>query len=291
MLHIKDTRKGEVISVIEREQNYLIGLKDNLVMLSDVKNEIKDEMIRTVNQNAVLKSVYMQVKKGLNTQTDLIRIIGFGIENIELWMGRLKNLVDKSSTQVYDEHTVTFKERGILDAISAINFFNRYTTMVIDVLTTMAYDGTEINKQLTKVDYSFFTDTANYYATLLIRFNQPAKTLSEMIDQLSDEVVDELSEEIVKGVDGIGAVSIKEGLSPHQLNPAHWYLMWVMKRDVRAIKTAQARIDLMAMKIARLNNKGSGLEDPSLDKQIEVYTDQIIKDNAYVRQIREKYNG
>ncbi|UOX39608.1 putative virion structural protein [Aeromonas phage ZPAH34] len=291
MLHIKDTRKGEVINVIEREQNYLVGLKDNLVMLSGVSDKVKDEMMALINQNAILKSINGQVKKGLNSQTDLIRIIGFGIENIELWMGRLKDLVNKSSTQVYDEHTVTFKERGILDAISAINFFNRYTTMIIDVLTTYGYDKTDVSKQLTKVDYSFFTDTANYYATLLIRFNQPAKALSEMIEQLSDEVVDNLSEEIVKGVDGIGAVSIKEGLSPHQLNPVHWYLLWVMKRDVRAIKTAQARIDLLAMKIARLNNKSSGLEDPTLDHQIEIYTDQIIKDNAYIRQIREKYNG
>lgn len=291
MIHIKDTKKAEVILVLDREQNFLTGLKDNLVILNGVQGDAHADIAQFIRQNATLKSIDTQIKKGLNIQSDLLKVVYYAIENVELWLGRLREQISKSSTQTYDANTVTFKERGILDAISAVNFFNRYTTMLVDVLTTHAYDKTDLAKMVSKVDLEFFNNTSAYYASLVIRFNHPVKELSKIIDQLSDEVADELSEDILKGAEGEGAVSIRRGLSPHQINPVHWYLVWAMKKDVQAIKNGQAQIDLLAMKIARLNNKASGVEDPTLDHQIEVYSDEIVKIKARIRSTLEKYNG
>jgi hypothetical protein len=64
-----------------------------------------------------------------------------------------------------------------------------------------------------------------------------------------------------------------------------------MRRDVDTIRNGENQIKVLAMKIARLNNKAAGTEDPNLDHAINTYSDEIVKIKARNRSIVEKYNG
>ena len=291
MILIKNYSKSDLLLTIDRELNHAVGFKDSMKLFKEILGGYS-ALGTYVDHNAVLKGIQSKVKSKIGSNFDLLSAIEMGVNNVASVLPELRKQVSTSSTKTYDGETITFKERGILDTISAINFFNRYTNMVLDILLTQGWDEkADIKSLLNKVDFAFFNDTANYYSTLLTRFSEGWKVVLEAIDNLSDEQVDDLSEGIIAEAEGKEAVSVRQGLAPHELNPVFWFRLWKMRRDVSTIQVSQEQIELMAMKIARLNNKRSGTEDPALDRQIETYENEILKKRAKIEAIMGKYNG
>jgi hypothetical protein len=290
MIIISDTPKVDVIVAIDKEGNYLQGMLDTIQLLRDNPDNIKAAEAY-VQRNAVLKGIENDLKKGIDGRTDLISGIEYAIRQLVLWVPKLKERVVKGKTTTFDVETISFKEKGVLDSVSAINFFNRYCGMVLDILVTQATKEVNMTTFLTKVDIGFFNNTAKYFSNLIIRFSQPIKSLETMIDNLSDEVYDSQSEEIIRAQIGDDGVSVQRNLAPHELNPLYWYKRRVMKKDIKSIIDANADIDMLAMKIARLNNRRSGVEDPTLERQIEVYQDEMIRKQGKIIQIEAKYGN
>lgn len=288
MIIINDTPKTDVLVSIDKEIVYLRGLSDTLKLLRDNPDNYS-EAEGYVHRNAVLKGIDHDVKKRINPRSTLLEIMDFSINQLLAWVPKLKDRISRSKTDTYDVETISFKEKGILDSIQAIDFFNRYSGIVLDIVITEANKEVNMNTFLTKVDLGFFNNTAKYYSNLLIKFSQSIKVLETMIDDLTDEPYDTQSEEILSASVGDKAVTVQRNLAPHQLNPLFWWRMRRMKKDIKALVDANADIDMLAMKIARLNNRRSGIEDPTLDRQIEIYQDEIIKKQGKIAQIEARY--
>ncbi|QYN79987.1 hypothetical protein PQD71_gp094 [Kosakonia phage Kc263] len=290
MIIINETPKLEVLVAIDKESAHVKGLLDTIHLLKD-----SPENIAAVNgyiqKNAVLRGIENQLKKGLNPHADLIDSLEYAAKQLDMWLPKLRDRVLKSKTSVYDVETITFREKGILDIVSALNFFNRYATMVLNIVLTQAAKEVNFASFLTKVDITFFNNTPTYFAGLLIRFSQSVKSLEDMVDNLSDETYDATSEEILRNSVGDKAVSALRGLAPHELNPLYWWKRRQMKADIKAIVDTNQDIDMLAMKIARLNNRRDGTNDPDIDRQIEVYQDALIKKQGKIMQIEAKYGN
>lgn len=290
MIIISETPKLDVLVAIDKEASRVKGLIDTIRLLSDSpENAIAVEAY--VQKNAVLKGIEGSLKKGLDSRAQLIPALGYAVSQLDMWLPKLRERIVKSKTSVYDAQTVTFKEKGILDTISALDFFNRYATMVLNIALTQAGKEVNMHSFLTKVDLTFFNDTSKYFSGLLIRFSQSIKSLEEMIDNLSDETYDATSEDIIRGTLGDNAVAPLRGLAPHHLNPVYWYRRQKMKSDVKLISSTNEEIEMLAMKIARLNNRRNGVEDPEIDRQIEMYQDELIKRQGKIMQIEAKYGN
>lgn len=290
MIIISETPKLDVLNAIDKEASHIKGIIDTIQLLKDSPENVL-AVEAYISKNAVLRGIESQLKKGLSSHATLIGSLEYAANQLDLWIPKLRDRVLKSKTSVYDSETITFREKGILDTVSALNFFNRYATMVLNVVLTMAAKEVNMNSFLTKVDINFFNGTPNYFAGLLIRFSQSIKSLEEMIDNLSDEVYDATSEEIIRNTVGDKAVSALRGLAPHELNPLYWYKRQQMKADIKTIMNTNQDIDMLAMKIARLNNRRNGTNDPEIDRQIEIYQDELIKKQGKILQIEAKYGN
>lgn len=288
MIIINDTPKTDVIISIDKQIVYLRGLNDTLSLLRDnADNYAAAETY--IGRNAVLKGIENDVKKHIGARTSLLESMNFSINQLLTWLPKLKDRIVRSKTDTYDVETITFKEKGILDSVMAVDYFNRYSGLVLDIVITEANKEVNMNTFLTKVDMGFFNNTSKYYSNLLVKFSQSVKTLDTMIDDLTDETYDAQAEEIITASAGEKAVSVQRNLAPHQLNPLFWWRMRRMKKDIKTLVDANADIDMLAMKIARLNNRRSGIEDPGLDRQIEIYQDEIIKKQGRISQIEARY--
>lgn len=288
MIIISDTPKTDVLVSIDKELVYLRGLSDTLLLLRDnADNYAAAEAY--IQRNAVLKGIESDVKKQINVRTGLLESMSFAINQLITWVPKLRDRITHSKTTTYDVETITFQEKGILDSISAINYFNKYAGLVLDIVITEASKEVNMNTFLTKVDLAFFNNTPKYFSNLLVKFSQSIKTLETMIDDLTDEPYDAQSEEIIANSAGIKAVSVQRNLAPHELNPLYWWRRQRMKKDIKTIIDANADVDMLAMKIARLNNRRTGVEDPGLERQIEIYQDEIIKKQGKIAQIEARY--
>lgn len=290
MIIISDTPKTDVIVSIDKELVYLRGLSDTIKLLRDGSDNLA-AVESYIQRNAVLKGIEGDVRKHINARSDLIGTMDFAINQLMAWVPKLKDRIVKGKTDTFDVETITFQEKGILDSISAINFFNRYSGVVLDIVITEAGKEVSLNSFLTKLDLAFFNNTPKYYSNLLVKFSQSIKTLDTMIDDLTDEPYDAQSEEILAASVGDKAVSVQRNLAPHQLNPLYWWKRRQMKKDIKTIIDSNADVDMLAMKIARLNNRRSGVEDPGLDRQIEIYQDEIIKKQGKIAQIEARYGN
>lgn len=289
MIIISNTPKTDVLAAIDKEIVYLRGLNDTLSLLADNSENLKAAEAY-VQRNAVLKGIESDIKKGIDSRSTLLSGLRFSIGQLLQWLPRLRERIVKGRTDVFDAETITFQEKGILDSISAVNFFNRYAGLVADIVITQSAKEVNMAQFLTKVDVTFFNNTPKYFSKLVVRFSQSLKSLESMIDDLTDETYDAQSEEIIRASIGDGAVSVQRNLAPHELNPRFWWRMRRMKKDVKRIEDANADIDMLAMKIARLNNRRTGVEDPSLERQIETYQDEIIKRHSRIAQIEARYD-
>ncbi|AEV89544.1 putative virion structural protein [Pseudomonas phage OBP] len=290
MIIINETPKGDVVEAINDELDHVTGLRDTLSLLNDSGKANVDTLEGYVQRNAVLKSIESQLKQSLSPRATLISALENSTEQLALWIPKLSDRINKGSTKVFDRETVTFKEKGILDIVAGINFFNRYATMVLDILLSQANKEERLENYLGKVDFAFFNSTSKYFAHLLVKFSESVKNLEAQIDALSDETYDSASEEIISAQLGASAVSVKN-MAPHELNPLHWYKRRQMKGDVKTLVKSGQDIDMLAMKIARLNNRRNGTDNPDLDRQIETYQDAILKKRANMVRIESKYNG
>lgn len=286
MIIIKETPKADVVVAIDTEINNVNSIKDTLVLINDMSDEAIKNMEAYIQRNAVLKGIESQLKRSLSPRADLLGSIRYAADTLAIWLPKLRELIVKGNTKIYDSETITFKEKGILDSISSVDFWTRYAVTVLDILLT---DEEHLNKYLQKADLTFFTDTAKYFSHLTVRFNGAPIELIKMIEALSEETYDEASASIIEAQLGAGAVSVEKGLVPHHLNPLFWWRWFKMKRDVDTIQTESERIKLLAMKIARLNGRLNGSEDPALERQIEVYQDEIIKKRGKIVEIESRY--
>lgn len=290
MIIISETPKADVIEAIGDELDHVLGLSDTLQLLKDSGSNDVATLEAYVQRNAVLNGIEKQLKTTLSPRADLINTLGNALDQLKLWIPKLQDRVNKSNTKVFDRETLTFREKGILDLVAGVNFFNRYATMVLDILLTQANKEERLDGYLSKVDFRFFNDTAKYFAHLLVKFNASVKELEALVDSLSEETYDSTSESIISAQMGAGAVTVKN-VAPHELNPMHWWRRGQMNRDVRALVKSNQDIEMLAMKIARLNNRRNGTDNPDLDRQIETYQDAILKKRSNVIRIESKYNG
>jgi hypothetical protein len=290
MIIISDTPKSDVIVSIDKELVYLRGLSDTIALLRDNSDNMA-AVEAYVQRNAVLKGIENDVRKQIDSRSNLIGTMDFAIKQLLAWVPKLRDRIVKGKTETFDTETITFQEKGILDSISSVNFFNRYAGLVLDIVLTEATKEVNMNTFLTKVDLAFFNNTSKYFSNLLVKFSQPTKVLETMIDDLTDEPYDAQSEEILRSTVGDKAVSVQRNLAPHQLNPLYWWKRQRMKKDIKTIIDSNADVDMLAMKIARLNNRRTGVEDPALERQIEVYQDEIIKKQGKIAQIEARYGN
>lgn len=291
MIIINETPKLDVIIAIDTEAANVQGLSDSFALLKDSGPEVYALAVAAVQKNAVLKGIENDFRKTLGPSFTLLDTIEDALGQLKLWLPKLRARIEKSPTKVYDKETISFKEKGILDTVSSLNFWNRYATMVLDIVLTQANKEEELRTALTKVDLTFFNDTAKYFSRLTAKFCDSVKNLDTMIDNLSDELYDTMSEEIIASQLGFNSVSVQKNLAPHQVNPLYWWKNRQMKKAINTIRGNNESIDMLAMKIARLNNRRYGDENPDLERQIEVYQDAIIKKRAESMRIEAKYNG
>lgn len=290
MIIINDTPKLLVLTAIDKEISEVQKLTDILQLLYNT-TEGKERAEKYINSNATLKAILNDWRKAVSSQADFFDIISGSLRTLGMWLPKLRMRIEKDKTSVYDKEVLTFKQKGILDSVSSVNFYTRYATMVIDILLTQATEDIPLQQYLTKLDFTFFNNTYKYFANLGIKFGDSVKSLEDMIENLSDEIYDGVSEEIIKAQLGIGGVSVQKNLAPHELNPLFWWKWAKMKRDVNAIINSHDQVDILAMKIARLEHRRNGTDNPELDRQIEVYQNEVIKNKAKIADIERKYNG
>lgn len=284
MIVIKNTQLDVILRNIDVEKTYLNGLKDSIGMIQSASPEVQSEVFNYVRHNAVFNSIAEKAKREISSRFDIFQTMAIAIDNAIALLNDITQRLKSANIKVYDNAVITFRQKGMFDWINAINFFGNYSGKFIDVSLTQPKT---VNNYLTKADFEFINKTANYYNILLKRLSDSQRNLKNSINMLSDELYSEDNENILTSMRGKAATTT--GLAPHLFNPDYWRRYLIMRSDVRTLKSNHEKIDMYAMKLQKLENKRNNTQDPTIDRQIEYWQNEIQILDAEIAEIEAKY--
>lgn len=285
MIVVKNTDLPMVLKNINIEKEFLLGLKDSLALIHQSEPAVKDEIEAYIKNNAVLNGIATKAQREISSRHTLLETLDFGLNNGIALLDYIAQQFSASKVKVFDTATISFRQKGMFDWISSINFFGKYTSKLIDVVLTQPKT---ITHYLNKVDFEFINKTVGYYIIILKRLCSALKDIKRTIDMLSTETFSESEASLIEQIKGRQAVNL--GLAPHNLNPMYWIRYGKMVSDVNTLKSNHEKIDMYAMKLQRLENRRNKTPDPAIDRQIEYWQNQIQILDAQIAQIEERYS-
>lgn len=280
---VKSLKKKDVYDTIALQKGMVNTIKNMLAL--NASNDVGYDQYaqRWALTKGILKDVGRRVTNP--TMTD---VFVDSIKGIEFILSRLEQQA-KGIDDTIDGTTLTIKETNILIILDNIGFWTGYTLDLVEVLSSFALEGKEDERGINKADLTFLNKTWSYYSDLSVQFMAEPDQIVRRLEKLSDVPADQDSVDIVQNAKGRDAVNAMRGFGIHTVLPVYWILDIKKNIDLGRIKANQKRIEIHSMKLEQLMNKRNGSNDPHLDRQIEIYQNDIIKAKAKIEDIVESY--
>jgi hypothetical protein len=279
------------------EKTKLLGLLDTL----KVEANTLDENLRNVQANEVkldelaerwvlTKSMNRQLAQHGYRADDLVEQSRMGITVINTLLPELGKIVNSYKDTLWDGKLLTLKQTNLLNLIEHIGFWLKFTRTMYDVLLTMNNKSVDPTKYLSQHDSKWLNGTQALYKQFTIDLAKGTRALIKQLDEMPDLPVAEgplATYESMEGKDKIDL--LKRGFGVHIVNPLYWFSLGKANLNIARIENMREENMQFGAKIAQAVNLRNQTADPDLDRRIEIYQEQIIRNNHKIEQIEAEY--
>lgn len=283
---IKQFKKDDLLTSVRDEKGIVAGLSDTLALIKSNGFDLETTASRWALTQGILKDIHRQ----LPASVKLMETIEYNVGSIDKLLDGLEDRVKKIKQNIIAAESVTIREANLLSLLDGVEHWSKFTDMLLSTLITMTSNKNNNTNELTKNDLAFLNKTWGYYSFCSIQYFKGAATILADLDKLPDVAANETNVDVIQGSKGVSGVSLAiNGLMPHELNPKYWFDNFMVEVNLRRIKSLHESNKILAFKIEQANNKRNGVNDPNIDRQIEILQDKIIKNKAAEERIRGKY--
>lgn len=257
----------------------------NLTKSNDLDKDLDKALSSWYLTSGIMKTI---TSKQSGTKS-MLEVISYGISTSEIVLDAItKDYVDKYG-KTWDGSDINAKQVNVLNLLEHIKHFIEYSGTVM-LVGIHIHDGDTLpEKYLTKASLNHLKETSGVYAeTAILLLGGSKKLLTDLADT-KELPVDDTDLEILES---FGENKPKVALNKfgvHSLNPFYWVSSVLANVRLRRIENARRKNELYAMRIAQIVNRRNQTNDPSLDHRIEVYQNEIIKNEAYIAATEAKY--
>lgn len=285
--NIKPLPKADLLATLRTEKTFIESIGSTFDGLS--ANNINLDVF--ANNWAVTKSVLTSLHKTQNAKSTLIEIVKFNLDSINKCLDLLVDRINKTDSGVFTKETITIYEANLLNLAENISFWSKFTNIMLDTLVVMVLNDESGGSVINKADLNFVNKTWAYYADINKLFAEGPSQVFKNIDAVLDVQATTDNIDTVVGSKGSSGVNgFTREFAPHHVNPLYWIATVRASYDIYRLNGMEDSNTLMAMKLTQINNKRNGTNDVSLDYQMEVYQNKIIKNKAKQEQIRDRYS-
>lgn len=273
----------------------------SLLNLSVAATDLEANISRILNSDLDLSSVANQwiITKGLGKflrdnglpVNNLSQTLLVGVAAIQALVPDVTKLVKGYNEKIWSGKLITLKQANILNLIEHLSFWIKFTRMIFDVLLTMNNKDIHAEQYLSKYDTRWVNGTDRFYRQLTAELLKGSKSVLARLNEVPDIEMTPTTLDVLESTEGVGKVDLlKQGFGVHLVNPIFWYHLTWSKINIMRIENMRRDNELFAMKINQAINKKSGNgEDPQIERQIEIYQNEIIKNTVAIEQIEKKY--
>jgi len=192
----------------------------------------------------------------------------------------VRKQVDKEFGGAVPKEAIDYKQANFLRYVDSVSFFLRYARSMLLLIATIKAEpeitSDELAKRFTMNEIRFLSETCKHFIYLIGVFYQPLSVTEKVFDAIPNISVDASDPDVVDGMMGLKLDPFKSGFIPLKYNP--WYLSRKRKAElqVKRLREAEASAISTELTLAKLQELvAGGSDDPSLQKQITFYTEQL----------------
>ncbi|QZA71078.1 hypothetical protein AH06_309 [Erwinia phage AH06] len=244
-----------------------------------------DVNVNTDGSNYYVKQLsreFAKVKQveGLRGQNLIIQTF-ITLKQLTLTLEWMRKQVEREYGGRIAREAVDFKQANFLRFIDSIDFYLRYARSMLLVVTTLnANQNEDITKGFTVHEIRFLTDTAVHFVYLTAMFAQPVSVTEKVFDAVPSVVVSDADQQAIEAVLGAKTDVTKSGFIPLGYNLFFLIGRARAERRVKRLRAAEAAAIATELTLSKLLDKqAGGSDDPSIQKQIEHYQNQLNKLN------------
>jgi hypothetical protein len=280
----KDT---EVISAL---LNISVAATDLEGNISRIRNSDLD-LSAVANEWIITKGLGKFLRDNGVRTDDLSQTLLVGVAAIQALVPEVTKLVKGYNEKIWSGKMLTLRQTNILNLIEHLTFWIKFTRMIFDVLLTMNNKDIHADQYLTKYDTRWINGTDRFYRQLTAELLKGSKAVLARLNDVPDIEMTPTTLDVLESTEGADKVDLlKQGFGVHLVNPIFWYHLAWSKINIMRIENMRRDNELFAMKINQaINKKSGGGEDPQLERQIEIYQNEIIKNTVAIEQIEKKY--
>ena len=272
----------------------------SLLNITVAATDLESNLARIRNSGVDLSAVSGQwiITKGLDkflraqglAMDDLPQTISTGLSSIQALIPEVTKLIRGYNEKIWDGKMLTLKQVNILNLIEHLTFWIKYVRMIFDVLLTMNNKDLQPDQYLTKYDTRWINGTELFFRQLTVELLKGSRVMLARLNAMADVEVSQNSLDVLETMEGGAKVDLlKQGFGVHMVNPIFWFHLAWSKINIMRIEQMRRDNELFAMKISQAINKKGGNDDPRLEREIEIYQDEIIKNTLAIEQIEKKY--
>lgn len=283
---VKTFKDSEILSVLLAIEVAATDLSSSLEL---IKNNNLD-LTKQIDSWVLTKGIKKHMDQHGRREDGITDNMLFGITVIKALVPDLMKVVKGYNEKIWDGNMLTVKQANILNLTEYMGFWLRYTRTVFDVLVTMNNEGVDPQKYLASVDYRWLNGTELFFKQFSTDLLQGARHIIGDLNKIPDVEVSKSSLEVLEATEGPGFTDLlNKGFGIHLVNPIFWISLGVAKIQMRRIEQMRRNNESFAMKVSQAINKRNGTPDPQLDRAIEVYQEEIIKNEHVISEIEKDY--
>jgi hypothetical protein len=283
---VKTFKDSEILSVLLAVE---VAANDLYGSLELIKNNNID-LTKQIDSWVLAKTIKKLLDTRGKREDGITENMLFGITVVKALVPDLIKLVKGYNEKLWDGNTLTVKQANILNLIEYLGFWLRYTRTIFDVLVTMNNEGVDPQKYLNGVDYRWLMGTELFFKQFTGDLMMGARHIVQDLNKIPDVEISKSSLEVLEATEDEATTDLlKKGFGIHLVNPIFWISLGVARIQMRRIEQMRKNNETFAMKVSQAINKRNGTPDPQLDRQIEIYQEEIIKNEHAISEIEKDY--
>lgn len=274
-------------------------IKSALLNITVSNNDLRDNIQRIVNELDLSKEIGEWVitkgitkylaSKGLNGKSFVQDILAASA-TIDKLVPELTKVVTGFKEQVWDGKLINLRQANLLNLIEHLNFWLSYTRTVFEVLVSIHGTRQDPMSTLDKADTRWINGTEQFYRLFFAELLEGANSIIVGLGNVPEVEVSQTTLDVLEATESESTSDLlKQGFGIHLVNPVFWVGMLWKDINLKRIDQMRRKNEMFAMKITQAINLKNGSDDPKLDHRIEVYQNEIIKNQAAIERIEASY--
>lgn len=284
---VKTFKKSQLVDKLATVQVIARDLHANIERLEVNKIDLG----HSINQWMISKGVVRSLDNAGFRGVGFNHAMKANLMTVQSLSQSLTKLVQSSKHEIWDGKLLDLRQANLLNLIEHTEYWLKYTSLMYDVLITLHNKKTSSPEtHLAKSDIRWINGTAEFYKTTTLELMKGSRAILQGLEAIPEVEVTESSLAVLEATEEKATTDmLKQGFGVHQLNPMFWVGLARMNYNLAVIDKARRENEMFAAKISQAVNLKNGTDDASLDEQIEVYQDEIIKNVNLIETIEAQY--